>query len=212
MMEPNGLKLNRKSGNTEQQQPTAASATTGLWVTVVALALALTSLTAYGYVVLDRYDIELSQLPGLSGALTALGVRVETAETKLSQWAADAGRLEAQLKKVNARIRHHRKIAELHADKAVAALEEKLSTQMTERAQAVNEQLTTIEAEQDAERAYLASLDTDVRSLRQETQQEVAWFTGCVTVSCVSPTIRGRGAVLLQSARPSEAVPSCLSL
>ena len=174
MKEPNGLKLSRESGNTTQLIQPRASATTGLWVTVAALALALAGLTGYGFVVLDEYGIEIRRLPGLEGTLTKLGLRAESTETTLARWETRADQLEANLKKVNARIRHHRKIAERRADRAVAALEERIGQRFTEQATAVNARFGEMETEQAADRAITVQLGTGLNSLRQETQWELA--------------------------------------
>ena len=162
-----------ESGNTfepEQLRRRLAA----LWVAVVALAVVLSGVTAYGYLTLQKHNLQLSQLPGVQETLALAGQRLEAVEGKLQAWAADWDTLQARMTGLERRVAYNRELARSEAQKQAAAVEERLRAEAGELANAMDARLTLLESGAEAERARLGQLQEDVAAARTESRRELA--------------------------------------
>jgi len=162
-----------ESGNTfepEQLRRRLAA----LWVAVVALAVVLSGVTAYGYLTLQKHNLQLSQLPGVQETLALAGQRLEAVEGKLQAWAADWDTLQARMTGLERRVAYNRELARSEAQKQAAAVEERLRAEAGELANAMDARLVLLESGAEAERARLAQLQEDVAAARTESRRELA--------------------------------------
>ena len=162
-----------ESGNTfepEQLRRRLAA----LWVAVVALAVVLSGVTAYGYLTLQKHNLQLSQLPGVQETLALAGQRLEAVEGKLQAWAADWDTLQARMTGLERRVAYNRELARSEAQKQAAAVEERLRAEAGELANAMDARLVLLESGAEAERARLGQLQEDVAAARTESRRELA--------------------------------------
>ena len=162
-----------ESGNTfepEQLRRRLAA----LWVAVVALAVVLSGVTAYGYLTLQKHNLQLSQLPGVQETLALASQRLEAVEGKLQAWAADWDTLQARMTGLERRVAYNRELARSEAQKQAAAVEERLRAEAGELANAMDARLTLLESGAEAERARLGQLQEDVAAARTESRRELA--------------------------------------
>ena len=162
-----------ESGNTfepEQLRRRLAA----LWVAVVALAVVLSGVTAYGYLTLQKHNLQLSQLPGVQETLALAGQRLEAVEGKLQAWAADWDTLQARMTGLERRVAYNRELARSEAQKQAAAVEARLRAEAGELANAMDARLVLLESGAEAERARLGQLQEDVAAARTESRRELA--------------------------------------
>ena len=162
-----------ESGNTfepEQLRRRLAA----LWVAVVALAVVLSGVTAYGYLTLQKHNLQLSQLPGVQETLALASQRLEAVEGKLQAWAADWDTLQARMTGLERRVAYNRELARSEAQKQAAAVEARLRAEAGELANAMDARLTLLESGAEAERARLGQLQEDVAAARTESRRELA--------------------------------------
>lgn len=163
----------RESGNTQETQQLRRRITT-LWGAVVALAVLLTAAAGYGYVALNKLNLQIADLPGMQATLQAAGQRLDSVETAVQGWTADWDALRARLTGLERKVAYNRELARTEAQKQAAAVEERLRTEMSAQAQAVDARLQTLESGAETERTSLAQLQEDVSAVRSEGRQEVA--------------------------------------
>jgi len=162
-----------ESGNTfepEQLRRRLAA----LWVAVVALAVVLSGVTAYGYLTLQKHNLQLSQLPGVQETLALAAKRLDGVEGKLQAWAADWDTLQARMTGLERRVAYNRELARSEAQKQAAAVEERLRAEAGELANAMDARLVLLESGAEAERARLGQLQEDVAAARTESRRELA--------------------------------------
>lgn len=162
-----------ESGNTYQLDQ-LRQRITRLWVAVVALAVVLSGVTAYGYLTLEKHNMQLAQLPGVQGTLALAAKRLDGVEGKLLTWAADWDTLQARLTGLERRVAYNRELARTEAQKQAAAAEARLRAEASEQAQATDARLTLLESGAEAERARLAALQQEVAAVRLDTGRDLA--------------------------------------
>jgi len=162
-----------ESGNTYQLDQ-LRQRITRLWVAVVALAVVLSGVTAYGYLTLQKHNLQLAQLPGVQETLALAAKRLDGVEGKLQTWAADWDALQARLTGLERRVAYNRELARTEAQKQAAAAEARLRVEASEQAQATDARLTLLESGAEAERARLGQLQEDVAAARVDARRELA--------------------------------------
>lgn len=163
-----------ESGNTQETVEQLRRRVTALWVAVVALALVLGSLAGYGYLTLEKHNLQLSQLPGVQETVAALGQRLEAAEGKLRAWAADWSALEARLDKLDRKVAYNRQLARTEAQKLATQVEERLRADLDDASRAADARLNLLESGQEAGRARLEQVREEVAAVRQETGHDLS--------------------------------------
>ena len=162
-----------ESGNTYQLDQ-LRQRITRLWVAVVALAVVLSGVTAYGYLTLQKHNLQLAQLPGVQETLALAAKRLDGVEGKLQTWAADWDALQARLTGLERRVAYNRELARTEAQKQAAAAEARLRAEASEQAQATDARLAVLESSQEMERARLAALQQEVAAVRLDTGRDLA--------------------------------------
>jgi len=162
-----------ESGNTYQLDQ-LRQRITRLWVAVVALAVVLSGVTAYGYLTLEKHNMQLAQLPGVQETLALAAKRLDGVEGKLLTWAADWDTLQARLTGLERRVAYNRELARTEAQKRAAAAEARLRAEASEQAQAIDARLTLLESGAEAERARLGQLQEEVAAARVDARRELA--------------------------------------
>ena len=160
------------SGNTYQLDQ-LRQRITRLWGAVGALAVVLSGVTAYGYLTLQKHNLQLAQLPGVQETLALAAKRLDGVEGKLQTWAADWDALQARLTGLERRVAYNRELARTEAQKQAAAAEARLRAEASEQAQATDDRLTLLESGAEAERARLGQLQEDVAAARVDARREL---------------------------------------
>ena len=163
----------RESGNTYQLDALRGRITR-LWVAVVALAVVVSGVAAYGYLTLEKHNMQLAQLPSVQETLALAGQRLEAVEGKLQAWAADWDAHQARMTGLERRVAYNRELARAEARKQAAAVEENLRAEAGELAKAMDARLVLLESGAEAERASLAALQQDVAAVRLDTGRDLA--------------------------------------
>ncbi|MFQ5694379.1 MAG: hypothetical protein ACE5HB_00150 [Terriglobia bacterium] len=163
-----------KLGNTQVEVERLQRRATILTAIAVAMALALGSVTAYGYLTLKKHDIALGELPGLAESLQLASERLDEVEQKLHTWAADWDRVEARLEEVDRKFAYNRAASRKQAREMVTQVQERLETEMGERAQAVDARLSSLETGQQAQRARLDQVQEEIGGVRRDTGGDLA--------------------------------------
>lgn len=144
-----------------------------LWGAVLALAVILSGVTGYGYLTLQKHNVQLSELPGVQETLALAGQRLDAVETKLTSWAADWDAVQARLSKLDRKVAYNRELARSEAAKQAAAAEERLRAELDEQAKAVDARFVLLESGQEAERARLTQLRDEIANVRLDTGHDL---------------------------------------
>ncbi|PYU33955.1 MAG: hypothetical protein DMG31_07560 [Acidobacteria bacterium] len=155
-----------------------------VWVVVVALAAVLGVSAYYGYLALNRQNIQVSQLFGSQAALSALGQRVDSAEGKLTEltggWEG-LGQRVTKLEGLQGRVRVNLQQTRKYAETLTQQLHQQLSAELEARSSALDARLIQVESEQTAQRSQLAQVEaelkqdiTSVTSVQEETGSDLS--------------------------------------
>ena len=141
---------------------------TGLWTALVALAVVVGALAAYGYWALNSETGQLASLPGLSKSISSIRERTDALENSLKDWSSSQEKLSAALHKLNAGFESRLRGVRRHADEIVAAASQRERAELDQRTAALNAKIAEVSARQRADQTHLAQLDKDMASQRQE--------------------------------------------
>ena len=155
-----------------------------VWVVVVALAAVLGVSAYYGYLALNRQNIQVSQLFGSQAALSALGQRVDSAEGKLTEltggWEG-LGQRVTKLEGLQGRVRVNLEQTRKYAESLTQQLHQQLSAELEARNSVLDARLRQVESEQTAQRSQLAQVEaelkqdiTSVTSVQEETGSDLS--------------------------------------
>jgi hypothetical protein len=137
-----------------------------VWVVVVALAAVLGVSAYYGYLALNKQNIQLSQLLGSQAALSAVGQRVDSAEGKLTELAGGwegLGQRVAKLESFQNRVRVNLQQTRKYAETLTQQLHQQLSAELEARSSALDARLSQVESEQAAQRSQLAQVEAELK-------------------------------------------------
>jgi hypothetical protein len=167
------LKPAGESGNTQtRNEPRRGGSTIVLWTAVVVLTAALVGATGYGYLTLQKHNIQLSELPGLQESLDLLAERLDSTDKKFDEWD------QPRVSKLDRKIAYNRELARTQAQKMIDEAQKKVDAQFGERDLASDARFRLLEAGQEAERARLAQVQDQIASVRQETGEEIGLLHG----------------------------------
>jgi len=140
--------------------------TKGLWVAFAILLIALIGVATYGFLVLDKENIQLSQVPEVAESVKLVGGRMAAAEARLREMSFDWQALQQSFteldKKVNSRTSSTRK----YAEKLTAQLELRVQNRMDERAAGLEARIRELQSEQQTDRAQLAQLRNELAGIQ----------------------------------------------
>jgi hypothetical protein len=173
------LKPAGESGNTQaHKEARRGGSTIVLWTAVVALTAALVGVTGYGYLVLQKHNIQLSELPGMQESVSLLAERVDAAEAKFREWGQQWDLLETRVDKLDRKIAYNRELARTQAQKMIDEAQRQVETLFDERDHTYDARFRLLEAGQEAERARLAQVQDQIAAVRQETGEEFGLLHG----------------------------------
>ncbi len=154
-----------KNWEPEAAQPEETK-TKGLWAAFAILLLTLIGVATYGYLALDKENIQLSQIPEVAESVKLVGGRMAAAEARLHEMSFDWQALRqsfAELdKKVNSRTSATRK----YAEKLTAQLESRVQNRMDERAAVLEARIRELQSEQQTDRGQLAQLRNELAGIQ----------------------------------------------
>jgi hypothetical protein len=140
----------------------------GLWAAFAFLLVALVGTATYGFLVLDKENIQLSQVPEVAESVKLVGGRMAAAEARLREmsfnWQALQQSFEELDKKVNTRTSATRK----YAEKLTAQLESRVQNRMDERAAVFEAHIRELQSQQQTDRARLAELHNQLAGVQSE--------------------------------------------
>ncbi len=155
-------------GREPQAVPPEEPKNKGLWAAFAVLFLTLIGAATYGYLALDKENIQLGQIPEVAESVKLVGGRMAAAEARLREMSFDWQALQqsfAELdKKVDSRTRATRK----YAEKVTAQLESRLQNRMDERAAGLEARVRELQSEQQTDRARLAELRHELSGVQSE--------------------------------------------
>ncbi len=142
--------------------------TKGLWVAFAVLLIALVGASVYGYVSLQKQNIQLSQIPDVMASVSLMSGRMAAAEASLREmktnWQGVQEAFAELDRKVNSRVGSARK----YSEKLTAQMESRVQTRMDARATALEARIRQLQSEQQADRTHLAQLGDEVASVQAE--------------------------------------------
>jgi hypothetical protein len=144
-----------------------------LHVVVAVLLLGLIGAVSYGYVTLQKHNIQLSELPGVRDSMNALAQRLDATEAQFRTWSADWSELVGRVDKLDRKVAHNRQLARKQAQEMTAQLQERLATELAERERTIDARFSRLEATQETEHARLAQLQEEITGVRQTTGHDL---------------------------------------
>lgn len=159
------ITLNRRESETAQpEEPN----TRGLWAAFAILLLALVGASAYGYVSLQKQNVQLSQIPDVMASVSLMSGRMAAAEASLREMSTDWQGVQAAYaeldRKVNSRLGSARK----YSEKLIAQMESRVQTRMDARAAGLEGRIRQLQSEQQADRTRLAQLRDELANVQAE--------------------------------------------
>jgi hypothetical protein len=165
-------------------EPDYQKKSNAVWLGVLALAALLGASAYYGYLALNKQNIQLSQLFGSQTALNALGQRVDAAEGKLQELAGGwegLGQRVTKLESLQGRVRANLEQTRKYAETLTQQLHRQLSAELEARNSVLDARLREVESEQAAQGSQLARVEaelkqdvTSVTSAQEETGRDLS--------------------------------------
>ncbi len=145
----------------------------GWWIAAVVL-IALIGLGFYGYPMLKEHNMLVSHFPAIQAALSTAGDQVKQLEQKitgLSEDQRDLGDRVAELqKRMEAGLRSAHELAVDVRRRVNADTEQQLGP--------MRQRMAELESQREADRVHVASLETQLRQVRQTVNQQAAELDG----------------------------------
>lgn len=154
-----------------------------LWAAVIILFVALAGTSVYGYLTMQRHNLQLGELPGVQESLGLLGERVAAAEASLGEWSVNWDAVEEKLGRLEGRVNSARAAAHKQAQELVAQLHQRMSTELDERTRPLETRMERIEQDQEIERARLEQLREQVAAVRRDTGRDLGSLSAQVTLN-----------------------------
>jgi len=150
---------------------------------VVFLFLALAGTSVYGYLALQKHNVQLGELPGVQESVGLLGERVAAAEASMSTWSVNWDAVEAKLGLLEKRVNASGAAAKKQAQQLVAQLHERMSTELDDRARLIETRMGRLESDQEVERARLARMQEQLAAVRRDTGNDLGSLSAQVTLN-----------------------------
>jgi len=153
------------SGSTRirEERPRHRRTSVGLWVGLVAVAVA-----GYDYAVFRQLNLQLPPLSSAVNSLAGMGGRVESVEAKLQAWTGDREALVKRMAALDRRVGSSLRLAKKQSEELVAQAQLRMEQELDKRAQVIEARLTRFESNQQAGEVRLAQLQQDLANVRQE--------------------------------------------
>ena len=148
------------------------------WIVITLVLAGMIGLGWYFYPSLSQAPAMMAQLPGLQKSFGEVSSRVTATEARLQDWLAGQHELQQRVadlqKQTESRFRYARKQAlELRAE-----LYRRIHGEVLAQTQVLETKLAKLEAKSEADQALIEKMQTDLASLRQETEKQAAELNG----------------------------------
>jgi hypothetical protein len=151
------------------------SGSKALWVFVIVLAVALGASAFYGYRLGQEQKIQLNQLFGSQGAVSALGQRVDNAEAKLRELSGGWEGVGQRVTKLEAKLEGSLRQTRRYAETLTQQLHQQISAELDARTSVLDARLRQVESEQTEQRSQMARVEADLRQdMKADMEQQIA--------------------------------------
>ena len=155
-------------GREAQPVPPEEPRSKGLWAAFAILLLALIGAGTYGYLALDKQNIQLSQVPEVAESVKLVGGRMAAAEARLREMSFDWQALQQSFAELDKEVKSRTSATRKYAEKLTAQSESRLQDRMDERAATLEARIRELQSEQQTDRAHLAELHNQLAGVQSE--------------------------------------------
>ena len=156
-----------RGGEPQAAQPEEPK-TKGLWAAFAILLLALVGAATYGYLALDKDNIQLSQIPEVAESVNLVGGRMAAAEARLREMSFDWQALQQSFAELDKKVSSRTSATRKYAEKLTAQLESRVQNRVDERAAGLEARIRELQSEQQTDRARLAALRNELTGIQSE--------------------------------------------
>jgi hypothetical protein len=148
------------------------------WIALTLVLAAIIGLGWYFYPSLSQAPAILAQIPGLQKAFGDMGSRLTTTEAKLQDWLANQHELQQRVADLQKETESRFRYARQQAGELRAELSKRIHGEVLAQTQILETKVAKLEAKGEADQALIAKLQTDLATLRQETEKQAAQLDG----------------------------------
>jgi hypothetical protein len=148
------------------------------WIALTLVLAAIIGLGWYFYPSLSQAPAILAQIPGLQKAFGDMGSRLTTTEAKLQDWLANQHELQQRVADLQKETESRFRYARQQAGELRAELSKRIHGEVLAQTQVLETKVAKLEAKGEADQALIAKLQTDLATLRQETEKQAAQLDG----------------------------------
>jgi hypothetical protein len=140
----------------------------GVWTAIAVLVVALAAVTLYGYSVIRRQGIQLSQIPVIAKSLPAISQRMVSIGKSLDAWRDNQVNLSAQVQNMDAGWMSQLGETRQETRRMIAQVHGTLMKDMNQRTSGLQAQLSQLASDRNSDRARLAQLEQQLVEARYE--------------------------------------------
>jgi hypothetical protein len=141
---------------------------------MLAILIVLATGGAYGYLAIETYRNQLDLLPGMQGQLTAVGQRLDAAETNLRAWNSQRDLWEGRLKKVEANVNGALRATRRQAEDMNARAKQDMQAALDQRGEATQSRFDAAQSAQQSTDARVTEIQQQLDQAKAEYKQELA--------------------------------------
>src|SRR6478672_7320464 len=143
---------------------------------LILLAAGLVGVAWYGYSILGRHDVTLTQFPStvtdLQKGIFSLGEQAKATDAKVDDWSTRQEELRGQLNKARGDLMARVDAVKKQAGEASAALFERVRSEVATQMDGVKTQLARLETSRETDRQQIAQLQQELTQVRGQVQQQ----------------------------------------
>ncbi len=162
----------REKRDMEEQWETLHRRHRILGIGFLALILVLAGGGWYGYQVLQRHELALTQFPGVQKVVETIGDQVKQTDQKLASWADDQQSLRDQMAKLGQKMETRVASAAKQAQVSSAEMYRRVQAQIDDRLRRVDTRLTQIEASSESQQTRIAELQRELGEVRSQAARQ----------------------------------------
>ena len=153
----------------------------GVWVALLALAIAIFGCAYYGYPALREQSAQIRQLLGSQTSLIRVGQRMDTFEGKMHELSGSwegFGKRVTKLEALQGKIQTNLEQTRKYAETLTQQLHQQLTAEMEAHTSALDTRLRDVESEQAAQRSQLTQVESELKqefaAAQVETHQDLS--------------------------------------
>jgi peptidoglycan hydrolase CwlO-like protein len=143
---------------------------------LILLAAGLVGVAWYGYSILGRHDVTLTQFPStvtdVQKGIFSLGEQAKATDAKVDDWSTRQEELRGQLNKARGDLMARVDAVKKQAGEASAALFERVRSEVATQMDGVKTQLARLETSRETDRQQIAQLQQELTKVRGQVQQQ----------------------------------------